>query len=423
MSLNDIFMYHINEYKKLWYLQDSSCYTKLKTYSYEEKIKNEQEINKIIDTVLDKLKLWPNKSIYSLDLEKDRKAWAVDFNNFVSESISNISLDEGFAIKHFISKGIMDITKSFISDSLKNEDLNFNDIGQAIRNAWIMNILQFMLDIKVEYTPSIFGYSMLYPYTDNLIDSDITFEEKENFNKKFSKRLQDHDVSSSNKLEAEIYHMVELIESQFDREIFPEVYESLLLIHTSQINSLKQQITSCPFEKDIVDISFKKGGSSVLADGFLVKGKLTENEVRFTLGFGIILQLCDDIQDVQSDIDSKSATIFSLSANGHKLDVLVNKLFRLIEDVLTTDIKTIRFEHDEKIVPFMLQCCNFIVLDGIMTHKKYFTKQYIKNIEKYLPVTPKYLNNIKSKTPKKFNNIMKKYDENELKTMITYINV
>ncbi len=421
MTLNNKFIYYIDEYKKLWYLQDSSCYTKLQTYSYEEKRKNELEIYNIIDTVLDKFKLWPNKSNQSL--EEDRKAWAIDLNNFINDSISNISIDECFAIKHFISKGIMDITKSFINDSLKNEDLSLNDIGQAIRNAWIMNILQFMLDIKVEYTPSIFGYSMLYPYTDNLIDSNITFEEKENFNKKFNKRLQGIDVFPSNKLEAEIYRMVELIESQFDREIFPEVYESLLLIHTSQMNSLKQQTTSCPFEKDIADISFKKGGSSVLADGYLIKGELTEEEIKFTLGFGIILQLCDDVQDIQSDIDSKSATIYSLSAKGHKLDTLTNKLFRLIEHVLTTDIQPIKFEHDEKIVPFMQQCCNFIALDGIMTHKSYFTKDYIKDIEKYLPVTPKFLNNIKAKTPKKFNKIMKKFDENELKTIITYMSV
>ena len=71
----------------------------------------------------------------------------------------------------------------------------------------------------------------------------------------------------------------------------------------------------------------------------------------------------------------------------------------------------------------MQQCCNFIALDGIITHKKYFTTEYIKNIEKYLPVSSKFLNNIKIKTSKKFNKIMKKYSENELKTMIKYMNV
>lgn len=423
MSLNDIFEYYINDYKKLWYLQGENSYTKLRTYSFEEKINNEQEINKIISSILDKFKLWPNNFINSLNLEENRRVWADDLSNFIKDSLSDISIDECFAIKHFISKGIMDITKSFINDSLKNDDLSFDDIGQAIRNAWIMNILQFMLDIKVEYTPSIFGYSMLYPYTDNLIDSDISLDRKENFNKKFHQRLQGLDVCPSDKLEAEIYHMVELIESQFERELYPEVYDSLLLIHISQKNSLKQQTTSCPFEKDIVDISFKKGGSSVLADGYLVKGTLTEDEIKFMLGFGIILQLCDDMQDIQTDMDSKSATVFSLSAKGHKLDILANKLFRLIEYVLSYDIKNIKFEHDEKIVPFMQQCCSLIALDGIISHKKYFTNEYIKNIEKYLPVRSKFLYNIKNKTPKKFNKIMKKYDENELKTMIRYINV
>ena len=217
MSLNDIFEYYINDYKKLWYLQDGNSYTKFRAYSFGEKINNEQEINQILDKILDKFKLWPNNFMNILNLEENRRAWADDLSNFIKDSLSDISIDECFAIKHFISKGIMDITKSFINDSLKNEDLSFDDIGQAIRNAWIMNILQFMLDIKVEYTPSIFGYSMLYPYTDNLIDSDISLERKENFNKKFHERLQGLDVHPSDKLEAEIYHMVELIESQFER--------------------------------------------------------------------------------------------------------------------------------------------------------------------------------------------------------------
>jgi len=416
MSLNAKFLHYINEYKDIWYMQDKSNYSNLKTYSNKEKMNNEIEINKIIDTVLDKFKTWP-------EAEEDRKSWACDLNNYIQESISNIALDECFAIKHFISKGIMDITKSFIIDALKNESLNFEDIGQAIRNAWIMNILQFMLDIKVEYTPSIFGYSMLYPYTDNLIDSDITLEDKKIFSEKFHKRLQGMDVLPSSKTEAEIYHMVDLIESQFDREKYSDVFESLLLIHTSQTNSLKQQITSTPFEKDIIDITFKKGGSSVLADGALVKGTLTDDEIKFTLGFGIILQLCDDIQDIQSDMDSNSSTIFSLSAKGHNLDNLVNMQFRLIEHVLSEDIDKLRFEYDEKIVPFMRQCCSFIALDGIMTHKKYFSKKYIKYIESYLPVTPRFLKDIKTKTPKKLNKIMKKFNENELKTIITYMSV
>ncbi len=423
MSLNDTFEHYINEYKNIWYMQEASFYTRFQTYSKEEKMQNEKEINRMIDVILDKFKSWPKDLSANPSLESDKKAWADELSSFVKDSISSISIDKDNALKLFIDKGMLDITKSFINDCLENEDLQLEDIGQAIRNAWIMNILQFMLNIKVEYTPSIFGYSMLYPYTDNLIDSDITLEQKENFNKKFYKRLQGAELSPSDKQEAEIYHMVELIESQFRRELYPEVYDSLLIIQTSQKESLKQQTSYCPFEKDIIDISFKKGAASVFADAYLVKGTLTEDEIKFMIGFGIILQLCDDIQDIQCDIDTNSATIFSLSAKGHKLDILANKLFRLIEHVLNCDIKNLKFENSKEVVPFMQQCCNFISLDAIITHKKYFTNEYIKNIEKYLPVNSSFLNNIKIKTTKKFNKIMKKYKENELKAMIKYINL
>ena len=44
------------------------------------------------------------------------------------------------------------------------------DIFQATRNAWTACGLQTLFGHPMELTPSIFAYSMLYPYTDNYLD-------------------------------------------------------------------------------------------------------------------------------------------------------------------------------------------------------------------------------------------------------------
>jgi hypothetical protein len=45
----------------------------------------------------------------------------------------------------------------------------------------------------------------------------------------------------------------------------------------------------------ILPISFFKGGTSVLADAFLVKGNLNIKEMHFAFAYGSFLQLLDDL--------------------------------------------------------------------------------------------------------------------------------
>jgi hypothetical protein len=48
--------------------------------------------------------------------------------------------------------------------------LTMPEIVQACRNAWTAYGFQPLLDESAHITPSIVGYSLLYPYTDNYLD-------------------------------------------------------------------------------------------------------------------------------------------------------------------------------------------------------------------------------------------------------------
>ncbi len=48
--------------------------------------------------------------------------------------------------------------------------LGMSDVVQACRNAWTACGLQPLLGERVEITPAILGYSLLYPYSDNYLD-------------------------------------------------------------------------------------------------------------------------------------------------------------------------------------------------------------------------------------------------------------
>ena len=191
--------------------------------------------------------------------------------------------------------------------------LSTPDIVQACRNAWTACGLQPLLGAPFGLTPAILGYSLLYPYSDNYLDQRrISRDEKLLFSERFRSRLRGEPLLPQGDHETSIWELVRLIESQFPRHRFPHVFESLLAIHNAQEESLAQLHAGdrCD-EHEIIRISCFKGGTSVLADAFLVHGILTAQQNQFAFDWGVLLQLGDDLQDVQEDLERGSATLFT----------------------------------------------------------------------------------------------------------------
>ena len=218
--------------------------------------------------------------------------------------------------------------------------LSMPDIIQACRNAWTACGLQPLLGEPLRITPSILAYSLLYPYSDNYLDSEaISAQAKRAFGERFRDRLRGMKLAVQDSREAALWTMVQLIEDQYPRADFPQVFECLLAIHRAQQESIAQvnaQITntgSCD-EAELLRMSCAKGGSSVLADGCLVRGWLTEEESRFAFEWGVLLQLGDDLQDVHEDLQRGSVTLFSrAAAQGKPLDNLVIQLLNFSNEV------------------------------------------------------------------------------------------
>lgn len=196
------------------------------------------------------------------------------------------------------------------------------DILQASRNAWTACALQVLLGRKMYLTPAIFAYSMLYPYTDNYLDDpSVSQEAKLGFSARFGRRLAGDAVTPEDHHEAAIWRLVALIEGQYDRAGWPQVFTSLLAIHHAQKNSITLLRRGLGSEGiDVVKLSFDKGGASVLADGYLAAGSLSPEEAHFVFGWGVLLQLADDLQDVRPDCQDGMLTVFSEIAGREPLD-------------------------------------------------------------------------------------------------------
>ncbi len=208
-----------------------------------------------------------------------------------------------------------------------DQQVSTADILQASRNAWTACGLQRLFGREMRLTPSVFAYSMLYPYTDNYLDDPtVAREAKLGFSTRFGERLAGREAPAANDREAAIWRLVATIESEYERAAAPQVYESLLAIHRAQVESLRLlRRGAAPDGVDVLGLSFEKGGTSVLADGYLAAGTLTPAQAEFSFSWGVLLQLADDLQDVRQDVRDGVLTLFSEAAAREPLDALTNR--------------------------------------------------------------------------------------------------
>ena len=180
-----------------------------------------------------------------------------------------------------------------------------------------------------------------------------------------------------------------MIEDEFPRLAYPEVYQSLLSIHEAQTQSM-QLIHSAGTlsEREILKICMAKGGASVLADGYLVAGRLSKDQEYFLFGYGAYLQLLDDIQDVDEDSNACLKTVFSNSIE--LLDIKLNKTYWFGEKVMQS-LPLFGGRHIEVFQSLMRKSMDLFIIEAIAQNPDCYSKKYIDEMETHSPFSFSYI--------------------------------
>lgn len=384
--------------RKKWFTIDSKLKYDLKVYSDVEKRKNEETTDIFMKKINEYIKRKPRN-------KKDERLWELEGEKIFEDFIKN---DRVFNLKYFtygMQKSIIDVTKNFIKKAKEfDKEIEESCIVQALRNIWVITILQVIFKSNVELTKSIFAYSMIYPYSDNFLDNiDISVEAKNKFNNKISSMLKGRGVQCESYLEKKIYKLLKYIEEDYNRKDFKEVYEGLLKIQEGQIKSIEQQGEfSLPYVNDILGISIEKGGASVLVDGYLIKGKLNLEEEKFCLFYGFLLQLIDDFQDLKSDKKNSHTTIMSQLGGRYYMDEMINKLINYVYYVFDS---TELLREKEDLNKVIKSDSLVLILCSIALNKEYFSKEYIKKMDKHLPFSIAYIEKLNKTLVRKISKV------------------
>lgn len=358
-------------------------------YTPSEKYSREN----ILDQYLESAKALRQKKQSGINISsEDEKRFLASTRSFFCQALSFTprQLDVMF------SDTTTEVSRQFARQARQfDPNIPFVDILQAGRNVWIMNGLQIVLGVPVKLTPSILAYSLLYPYTDNLIDNpDISAAEKIIFSNNFHKRLEGLPVQPNNPSEEIIYRLVEMIEGEFPRPDYPGVYQSLIAIHETQTNSVQLMLPEESLtETEALKIGIAKGGASVVADGYLVAGHLTKEQEDFLFGYGAYLQLLDDIQDVKEDRDAGLKTIFT--RNHMPLEMKINKTWWFGEQVMQR-LPLLGGEHLEVFGSLMRKSMDFFIIESIAQNPDLYSTPYVNTLEAYSPFNFEYIQKQKS---------------------------
>lgn len=369
---------YINHFKDIWNNSSEDLPDFHKIYSKEEKLKHEIHF----DGFQKKLKELQNVRKVQ-QLKKDpAKSFFPMFRSF----LDTVFDFDSSHLEIILSDEFKDVSKDFFYQARAfAPELSPEDIYQGMRNVWIMNGLQLMAQKPVKITPSVFAYSMIYPYSDNLLDDpEISKEQKVEFSNRFDQRLRGHEINPQNFNEEQLYKLVSMFEEEFPREEFQNVYESLYAIQRGQTNSLKLSPEYGLSDDEICTICFEKGGASVLADGYLVGGKLTMEQERALFGYGVYLQLLDDIQDVKEDSMAFTNTMFSCLEEKH-LGKFVNKTIHFGRETLK-EMSCFEGTQTEAFIGLMNRSIETMIIESVGLNHLWYDKTYLAELEQYSPL-------------------------------------
>jgi len=105
------------------------------------------------------------------------------------------------------------------------------------------------------------------------------------------------------------------------------LYEHAYRVFNAQVESLKQKQTDTTWE-ELFDITFKKGGESLLFYRCSFVNEISNQETQCLLKIGGLIQVCNDIFDVNKDIKEGIKTIVTETSDIKKLKEKLQKLYK-----------------------------------------------------------------------------------------------
>jgi hypothetical protein len=366
--------------------------------SYKTKQINEQYIQTKSAEFQKQIKSFPK-------IPLGRKKWKQKVFHLVKTSLHNENM---LNVHQAMNSERIDQLTEEIKEFLRQErkfapELSFADLGQAVRNYIVYTMFKEIHNDQSGFHAAAYAYSMLYPFTDNYIDhSNYTEKQKLEYNRIIYDKIHGFIVHPADLHQEKTCELLQTIISSYERNGSSCISQLLLMMLDAQECSIRQQNKAFPLSaEERLEISIYKGGISVLIDRYFVEKDITPEDLKFYLGFGFFLQLADDLQDIKEDSQLGHSTLFTLDLNSTWEEKTVNRLLNYINHIMK-----LYQPINNNFKNFVLSASRFLIYTSVFRSREYFSEEYLKQLEEYMPVTASYMENILNSRMEKQDDIL-----------------
>lgn len=352
---------------------------------------------------------------YTLEEKKQNEALVDELRNKIRKKQFSydafLEHEQILYIQKYMSKELFDDYLKSMCTFLRNSrsfdpELNTSQIWQALRNYLIYGMICAMMNKNLKCHDSIMSYSLLYPYTDNYIDtSEHTLEQKSVFNQMIFDRLHGKDVTAQDYDSQKTKECLDMALNYLGSSKLDETAQMLLIMLDAQVESTTYMgldpVTATASIYKIFESLAYKGGVSVLIDYYYSTDSISDADAIFFLKFGLILQLADDIQDIAEDLENTSPTYYNVAETIAEREARLFELLHFVKTVFT-DYQA----PNSDIQKFMLRNCELMLLFAVIRSKEYFSRELLMQIEPYIPFSYEYLMGLKEEIDSRTDSIM-----------------
>lgn len=265
-------------------------------------------------------------------------------------------------------------------------DMTVDDMGQALRNYLVYAVFKELNGLPQQCSDAIFGYSMLYPFTDNYLDDPThSCEEKERYNRLIHDRLRGQQTVCLSEYDEKTCALLDAVLSGYQGDAGQDIQTGLLLMLQAQKESQLQEFRqgNCLSAEEVLRISIFKGGLSVLIDRWFINKEPDETDLLFYYSYGFLLQLCDDLQDITSDRAAGRQTLFTLCTTVDESDALLYRLMNYSISLFSY------CQCSAALIPFrdfLQRNCIQLIVTSALGSAQHFGNECITALKRLLPV-------------------------------------
>ena len=389
----------LNHTRKSFLSADDSFPAFLEEITPEKKLENETYATSVLERMKDQLQSFPRLSFR-------RKSWRKKTLAYIQKILAEETILNIHQVLSPVSRQafLSELTIFWQNVRQFAPELAPDGIGQAIRNYTVYMMFAEMHSLEHSFYFPAYGYSMLYPFTDNYIDSaEYTSSQKKAYNRLIHEKLEGKPVSPDStygKKTCELLSAAMLEHSSEDSQERKSCLSQLLLLMLdAQEQSLAQmQDTTEPAtpatiltRDECLDISLYKGGISVLTDRYYVNLPVSDQDLKFYFGFGFFLQLADDLQDIGEDTRLLRSTLFTLNKDSASNEKLVNQLLhyvkQLFKDFSTEPVSA----QNQSFRDFVCYSSCLLIIYSAAGSQDFFSAEYLARLESFCPVSFSFL--------------------------------